>query len=57
MRERLANESRTGPWEQVMLGFLRKIDGDKSSNKNSSLNISKSQSELPTEIKLIHVRF
>lgn len=27
MRERLANFSRTGPWEQVMLGFLRKIDG------------------------------
>ena len=37
MRERLANEARTGPWEQVMLGFLRKVDKPlttKSSHRN-----------------------
>jgi hypothetical protein len=26
MRERLAKESRTGPWEQVMLGVLRNFE-------------------------------
>ncbi|CDW91381.1 iq calmodulin-binding motif family protein [Stylonychia lemnae] len=38
MRERLANESRTGPWEQVMLGFLRKIDKPQTQSASPKVN-------------------
>ena len=56
MRERLAKDSRTGPWEQVMLGFLRKIDNPKIEMAKSQSQVLLTEADLNPEIKLYNVR-